>query len=209
MKPGNLFIAITSFLLLSCGQQDFCDDGSIDYSFENNLQIITGQSDRTLTTPSGNYYPITELSSSSTVPSDEFLITLASAAVNPFALNITRFFSIPFPVSNANACSIAQGAIETLNITSDQNFSDSLPAGENLNSIFEIINLTDLPSGTSTSPIGLDTFVALNPISIYHAGLQLGLTENPTVSKTHRFTIEYKSSYYSRTFITSESITFE
>lgn len=132
----------------------------------------------------------------------ELRVTVDSTNYFLFESILTSF------IKPANACSPAPPQInqEILDITiiSNNDYSVSLPAGSNLNGLFNVVSGVSISEGF---PMQLDTYITTNPVISFY-GLILQFIDAPEISGEHIFTITLTTTDSDVFVMTTQAITF-
>lgn len=120
-------------------------------------------------------------------------------------------------IKSAYACSppvpYTDETIVSISITSNNDYKGALPAGTELNELFMVNYHSEFPGVTSPmyslypSPKALNEYIAQTPNSVAHLGLRL--TEAPSLSLTHIFTITYTHGSGESFVLTTPEVTFQ
>ena len=183
----NIFVVTILLSLLNCGapqEGGFCDD--IDRNtVEAGLYDITSMKLELSIEPyPPRYY---ELNPTMFYSNDSVHFHIL-ADQKVFAIR-NAGWTIPSMIKSAHACTLeppyTDEVIKDIIITSDSDFSATKLKGANLSDLFEVY---DIQYGLSM-PMPLSEFIATHQRSTLY--LRLRLSENPSVSYEHRFTIRY------------------
>lgn len=197
-------LVLVSSIMASCGGSNG-PDGPDCGPFGSSRFDITGIEVSAVTydeLPSNIHNPVetTALDAANTITNGQLILELDADTTSASTLASTKNSSFSFSlISPAYACSppppYTDETIQSLNITSDSDFSADYPAGSNLNPLFTVeyrdwtTPLHTDANGNQT-PYTLNEFVAANEKGARK--IQLRMIAAPASGQSHIFNIDYQ-----------------